>query len=198
MFIKPKSIVVSIVSSIVVSAVLVFTFIGYYMYIELKARDDEKTSLDLLRKVKSQIFSKYIEISKLTCAIEKSVQAGRGRPAIRGIIKNRGPIGLYDIVLRVKFLDSKGASLYEVIFHPLEPTYGTNPIGHITQSYLLGYKKGILNANSTNAFRYVIPNCPKEIADSFLALNKGQISTQPKKARGWEGSLTWEVISVGS
>ncbi len=195
MFIKSKSIVVAAVSSIVVSAALVFTLIGYYMYIELKIRDDEKTSIDSLRKVQSQIFSKQIDVSQLTCAIEKS-DGGRGRPTIRGIIKNGSTRDIYDIVLKVKFLDVSGASLYEVIFRPLEPTYGTNPIGHISQSHLLGYsRKNALKAKESNAFKRVILNSPKEIL-SFLDTRKGQRPASLKKSRAWTGSYAWEVISV--
>src|SRR3989338_2389949 len=107
MLIKKKSFLVVVLSSIVIFSVLIFTLIGYYMYIELRARDDEKIAQDAIKKIGSRILSKYVAASGLSCALEAS-GAMKGRVVLKGSLINRSRRDLYNIVLKVKFIDARG------------------------------------------------------------------------------------------
>ena len=195
MFIKSKSLIVVTLSSVVISSVMIFTLIGYYMYIELKERENERVCLDSIKKIQAKIFSKYVEISQLSCEIETSGPL-KGRPTITGVIRNLSARRLYNIVLKVKFLDSEKASIYEVVFQPLEPTFGIDQLGPMTMSYLAGSQKNFLEANASKIFKRLVPNCPRELFGSVPQSRKGKKKTLQKKIGQWSSGLTSEVMSV--
>lgn len=194
-FIKPKSMIVAIVSSIVISAVLMSTLIGYYMYVELRARDEEKAAVDFMRSAQSRIFSKYVDVSQLSSEIASSGPL-KGKPVIKGIVSNRSARRLSAIVVKVKFLDVGEASIYEVVFQPLEPAFGIDQLGPMTMSYLTGASRNALEANSSRAFKHIIQRCPRELFH-LLSQKKGKEKTPPRRMRQWSGGLVAEVISVG-
>ncbi len=195
MLIKPKSLIVIFLSSIVISSVLIFTLIGYYMYIELKERDTEKARADSIKKIQAKIFSKYIEIAQLSGEIETSGPL-KGRPSIAGVIKNTSARPLCNILLKVKFLDTKKASIYEVVFQPLEPTFGIDQLGSMTMSYLAGPPKNFLEPNSSKVFKRLVPNCPRELFKPVAESAKGKKGKTQKRLSQWSGGLAAEVVSV--
>jgi hypothetical protein len=194
MFIKPKSLIVVILSSVVISSVLIFTLIGYYMYIELKERDVEKACSDSIKKMQARIFSKHIEISQLSCEMGTSGPL-KGKAVISGVVKNSSGRRLASIVIKVKFLDTEGASMYEVMSQPLEPTFGLDQLGSLTRAYLAPSQRNFLEPNSSRAFKRIIPNCPQEILRTLAPSRKGKKSATKRRSQ-WSGQLTAEVMSV--
>ena len=110
--IKKKSLVVALISSFVISLVLVMTLIGYAVYLELKDEELKQSYNIMLEKVNARVYSKYIEIARLSAAIEPS-GALKGQPVVEGILRNRGYRDILDIILRVKFLEIGRASCRE-------------------------------------------------------------------------------------
>lgn len=51
MILKEKSLIVALVSGFIISAVLVFTLIGYLAYIELKGEESRRAYRELFRKI---------------------------------------------------------------------------------------------------------------------------------------------------
>ncbi len=197
MLIKRKSLIVVVLSTIVISTVLACTLIGYYMYLELKEREDERACSNSIKKLEAKIFSKYVDIKGLSYGIEPSGPL-KGKPTIKGIIKNRSTRQLYNIILKVKFLDEDGASIYEVIFQPQEPVFGINQLGVMTKAYLTGPQKNmVLEANYSIAFKRTVPNCPKELLQASGSSKRAKSGPAPSKKIGrWSGRLTAEVISL--
>ncbi len=196
MLIKRKSIIVVALSAVVISVALTSTLIGYYVYLEIKGREDERGSSDAIKRLEAKIFSKYVDIGGLSYGIEPS-GALRGKPVIKGVIANRSTRRLYDIVLNVKFIDEDGASIYEVIFQAQEPAFGIDQLGVMTRAYLTGSQKSYLEANSSSAFKRIVPNCPTELLKAAGSGKGGKDEAASKKTTRWSGKLTAEVISLG-
>lgn len=195
MLIKPKSLVVVALSSVVIAGVLVSTLIGYYMYVELKETENSKVCMDAIRKLQARIFAKDIEASGLSFGMD---QAGplAGRPVIKGVVRNRSARRVYNILLRVKFIDAGGTSVYEVVFHPLEPTFGIDQLGSITLSYLKGPQRNSIEPASSKTFKRIMPNFPKELLIPAPAGKKDKKDRSSGRAYQWSGRLEWEVVNL--
>ncbi len=191
MIIKKKSLIVALISSIVISSVLVLTLVGYVMYIELKGEEFKRSYVELLRKANAKFYSKYVEVSKLSAALV-GTGALRGRPIIEGLVKNTGYKDIADLLMKVKFLDRDGAVIYEVVFHPQEPSLGSASLTQgLAIPYLSSPSRLIIKYNDSMPFKKILTNCPKEILEE---LKKGAGFA---KSRGrWSGTLSFEVLSL--
>jgi len=195
MLIKRKSLIVVALSTIVITAALTSTLIGYYMYLELKGREDERASSEAIKRLQAKIFSKYVDIVGLSYGIEASGPL-KGKPTIKGVVANRSTRRLYNVILKVKFLDKDGAPMYEVIFQPQEPAFRIDQLGAMTKAYLTGPKKNYLEADSSSAFKRVIPNCPKELLKGADSGKRPKNFPASKRLGRWSGRLIAEVISL--
>jgi hypothetical protein len=195
MLIKPKSLVVVALSSIVIVGVIISTLVGYYMYVELKETENAKVCSETIRKLQARIFAKDIDIADLSFGME-SAGSLKDRPVIKGVVRNRSARRVYNVLLKVRFLDAGGSSAYEVIFHPLEPTFGIDQIGSITMSYLKGPKRDSLEAGSSKTFKRIMPNFPRELLSSSRVVRKDKKSKISKRTYQWPGRLDWEVVSL--
>jgi hypothetical protein len=190
MIIKQKSLIVVLISSLVISLVLVLTLIGYLIYIELKGEEFKRFYQDLLQKANAKVYSKYIEISKLTARTEKA-GALKGKPIIEGVVKNNGFRNIANLLIRVRFLDRDGATIYEVSFHPQEPSLGTSTLPQVSIPYLSGPARIMLKPSEALPFKRILVSCPHEIA---MAL-RGE-SDFAKGLGRWAGRLIAEVLSI--
>ncbi|MFA6079680.1 MAG: hypothetical protein WC779_08055 [Candidatus Omnitrophota bacterium] len=190
MLIKQKSLIVALVSSFVIAMVLVLTLVAYLIYIELRGEEFKRSYQDLLSKVNSKVYSKNLETVKLDALIEPS-GALKGTPVIDGILKNKGSRNITALLLKVKFLDKDGAAIYEVTFHPQEPSLGDQASPQVVIPYLSGPARIILRSGESLAFKRILSNCPKEIIQSL------QDKPPASKAWGrWTGKLVSEVLSI--
>jgi len=188
--IKKKSLVVALISSFVISLVLVMTLIGYAVYLELKDEELKQSYNIMLEKVNARVYSKYIEIARLSAAIEPS-GALKGQPVVEGILRNRGYRDILDIILRVKFLDQDGAIMYEVIFHPQEPALGSSILTQVAIPYLSEASKTQIRPEGSLPFKRILAGCPPEILS-------GLKNDRPsgKSTLRWSGRLDYDVLSV--
>ena len=190
MLIKRKSLIVALVSGFVVSLVLVLTLIGYLAYIELKDEEFKRSYNELLEKANAKVHSKRIDISKLTARME-TAGALKGKPIIEGVIKNNGTKNITDLLISVKFLDRDGATIYEEVLHPQDPSLGGSELPIISIPYLSATPRIILRPGEHLPFKKILSNCPQEIV-MVLGENKGAA----KDAGKWSGRLTFEVLSM--
>lgn len=190
MIIKQKSLIVALVSSFVIILVLVLTLIGYLAYIELKGEELKRSYQELLQKANAKIYSKNLEVSKLTVKIEKT-GALKGKPIIEGVIKNKGPKKITNLLINVKFLDKDSAVIYEESFRPQEPSLGATSLSMVSIPYLYTQTKVILKPNDSLAFKKILANCPSEIV---MVLREGEPSS--KSSVRWMGKLVHEIASV--
>lgn len=188
-FIKKKSLVVALVSSIVIFAVLVLTLVGYIISLELKSEELKRAYEEALHRINARFYSKYVEISKLNAKIEPQGPL-KGNPVIEGMVRNNGHRNISDLLIRVKFLDKDGARIYEVVFHPQEPSLGNSDLTQLNIPYLYGQSPTIIKPNDTLPFKRILNNCPSGIVSELKA---GGF------ARGglrWSGKFASEILSL--
>lgn len=203
-FIKKKSLIVALISSIVICLVLVVNLAGYLIYLEMK--DDELTKIYRieLQRANAKVYSKHIEIARLGAGFNATGPLS-GEAVLEGIIRNDGYRDVTDLRIKVKFLDKDGAALYEAVFHPLEPSLGSYGVfaparlqdlfhlagGPASITYLADSSASVIKPESSLPFKKILTNCPKEIL-SELKANKGSPSTRGR----WTGKLDYEILSV--
>ena len=189
MLIKKKSLIVALVSSFVIALVLVLTLVGYVMYIELKGEEAHRVYQGLLQKVNAKAYSKYIEISNLDAKVETSGPL-KEKSIIAGIIKNRGNREIASLLVKVTFLDQDSAILYDVVFHPQEPSLGSAGLTQIAIPYLAVPPKIALKPGGELPFKKILVNCPDEIISELKNI---RVAKGPGK---WSGKIRSEILSV--
>ena len=192
MLIKRKSLVVSLVSSVVIALVLIMTLIGYFVYLEFKNGELGKVYQELLERAKAKVYSKHLDIFALDARIENT-GALKGKPILEGAITNKGSKEIVNMVLKISFMDKDSASIYEFTAHPQEPALGSMGFKHDPIAHLYEYEhpRDSLKPGQTLKFKHVIAGCPTEI---FVELREGE---KPTKSFGrWSGKVTAEVVSM--
>ena len=185
--IKQKSLIVALISSFIIALVLVLTLIGYLVYIELKGEEFRRSYQVLLQKANAKVYSKYIEIPDLSAKIENA-GALKGKPVIEGILKNKGSRNISSVLVKVKFLDRDGAILYDVSFHPQDPSLGTSVLPQVSIPYLLSPARTPIKPDGAFPFKIILASCPLEI---ITALKKG--AGYVKGPARWSGKLVFEA-----
>lgn len=190
MIIKRKSLIVAVVSSIIISLVLILTLIGYLAYLTLREENLKLTYQDLLAKVNAKAYSRYIEFSALEAKMEVSGVL-KAKPTVSGTIKNKGTKNITSLLVKAKFLDKDGATIYETAFLPQQPSLSASALKQVNIPYLRTSPKVILKSGDSLAFKIVIADCPREI---FLALKE---TASPGKTAGrWAGKVVCELLEI--
>lgn len=191
MIIKKKSLIVALVSSLVICLVLVVNLAGYLIYLELKDDELGKAYRVLLQKVNAKVYSKHIEIARLGTSFDR-MGALSGKVVLEGIVRNDGYKDITDLLIKVKFLDKDGAILYEVIFHPQEPSLGFSSLTQASISRLTDPSISVIKPESSLLFKRILTDCPKEILSEL----KKNIGPGPGPAGRWSGKFDYEILSV--
>jgi hypothetical protein len=190
MIIKKTSLIVAIVSGYVIAMVLILTLVGYVAYVELRKENFIRSYDYKLQKLNARNYGKFISFTKLNTRIE-SGGALKGHPVIEGIIQNSGNRGIADMLARVKFLDKDGAVIYELIFHPQEPSLGSSTLSQVSIPYLVPPPGVTIEPNSSLAFKKILNNCPGEILGE-LKTSSGNVKGLARRT----GSFQVEPISL--
>lgn len=186
MLIKKKSLVVAIISSFIICVVLILTLVGYVVYLEIRDKELQSAYIQLLQKVNVKLYSKHIEITGLKATVDNAGTL-KGKPVVEGTLNNKGYRDVSDILMLVRFKDKDGAVLYEVVFHPQEPSLGASGLTQVALPYLSAPPKTYIKPGASFQFKKVMTNCPKEIV---AELNK-------EEGKGkWPGTLDAEILSV--
>lgn len=186
MILKKKSLIVAIISSFVICGSLILTLAGYLVYLELKDKELQSAYQQLLKNVNAKFYSRHIEISGLTAAIENTGTL-KGKPVVEGVLKNKGYREVADILMLIRFLDKDGAVLYEVVFHPQEPSLGASNLTQIALPYISVHPKTSIKPGATFPFKKILTNCPKEIAS--------ELNREARQGE-WSGKLDADIISI--
>ncbi|MCX5678192.1 MAG: hypothetical protein NTY76_03690 [Candidatus Omnitrophica bacterium] len=202
--IKKKSLILTLISSIVICLVLVVNLAGYLIYLEMKDDELTKTYKMGLQKINAKVYSKHIEIARLGASFNVTGPLS-GEAVLEGIIRNDGYRDITDMLIKVKFLDKDGAALYEVAFHPMEPSLGSYGVfaparlqeilhpagGPVPISHLSDSSASVIRPESSLPFKKILTNCPEEIL-SELKANTGS----PGGKGRWTGKFDYEILSV--
>jgi len=190
MVLKKKSLIVALVSGFVLSCVLILTLVGYVAYIELKNEESKRSYQHSLGRLDARIYEKYLEVSALTAKTEDA-GALKGKNIVGGVIKNRGDKDLYELLIKIKFIDRDGAVVYETIFDPREPALGSGSLPEVSIPYIYTHAKILTKRGEMAPFKKIISDCPGEISSSISSFSGFS------KDRGrWSGKLGYELVSV--
>lgn len=191
MLIKQKSLVVALASSFIISLVLVLTLLAYLIYIGLKSEESKRSYQENAKKNNARFYSKYLETVNLDAEIA-GTGALKGKPVIEGSIRNSGYRDITDLFVKVKFLDSDNAVIYEVAFHPQEPALGTAALTQVPIPYLNSPpSKVILKSGEFLSFKKILANSPREI---IKALQENKALPKNTAKRGT--ALALEILAV--
>ena len=189
MIIKKKSLIVALVSSFVIALVLVLTLIGYMMYLEIRDRNVQHAYQELLAKVNARVYARYLEISRLAARIDNAGPL-KGKPVVEGVIKNSGTRNVTNLVLKVKFLDRNGATIYETAFAPQEPSLGGMGLPQVNIPYFNSAARVIISPGGSLPFKRVLSNCPPEILSAL------QDRENLRKDSRWTNALAHEILAI--
>lgn len=190
MIMKKKSFFVVLISSIVISMVLVVNLAGYLIYLEMKDHELDAEYRVLLHKINARIYARHIEVARLGASIERTGPLS-GKPVLEGIIRNDGTKDITDLVLRVRLLDKDGAVMYQVVFHPQEPAFGSSYLVGESLPHSSASSVGAIRPENSLPFKIILSDCPKEI---IAELKRESVS--PGRSGMWSGRIDYEIVSL--
>ncbi len=191
MIIKKKSLLVALVSSVLISMVLVTTIVAYLLYIEMRDRNFRSSYDAAMKKASARAYAKQIEFFRLK-AVTGEEGPLKGRLLVEGVLINNGNRAISDMLVRIKFRDTDGAVIYEVVFHPQEPTLGISILAHVPIPSLSEPQRVPIDPGNRLIFKRVLTDCPREIA---MAIREGGVR-RAGTGRAWSGTLEPEILSM--
>ncbi|MBN1354142.1 MAG: hypothetical protein JW994_05710 [Candidatus Omnitrophica bacterium] len=157
MRISPRTTLVILVSSLIISSVLALTLLGYYVYLGWKEKKISWNYRMALYNLNADIFGKYIQI-KLQAKIEKD-GIFKGKPVVLGTIKNTSNKKIYSLKLKVVFYDSKQRAMYSDTFCPV----GVDLESLVNIGELASNTKNFLTEGDSVSFKHILRNCPSAV-----------------------------------
>lgn len=117
--IKLKSTIVIILSSILISAVVLFTILALSLYIGWKESESIKEHRDTVARLNVALYGKYITIQDLRARCEKK-DIYKDKCLLEGLIKNTGFRTVSSISVNIDFLNNSGNTIYTERVFPLK------------------------------------------------------------------------------
>ncbi len=166
MRLKPRTIPVIALSSLIIASVLALTIFGFYAYLEWKEKNIRRNYKLLLYDLNGQLFDKYITVN-LQAKIERD-GIFKGKPVVWGAIENKSNKKIYSLKLKIAFSDRSKQVVYVDTFYPigLELESLIN-IGDITKK-----TKNFLSEGDSISFTHQLKNCPAEVLDYLKSKSK--------------------------
>lgn len=154
MIIKKKSILVIFLSCLVITAVLVITLIGFYIYLGWIEEKDENVYHTSLYELNAELFSKYIYMSTIVLKIGAS-GVFKNKPIIEGAITNKSNKKILSMKIKFAIMDKEKRVLYIETFYPIRSYVNIAGIEDETKNYLA--------PENSISFKHILRYCPKHI-----------------------------------
>ena len=159
MRLKPRTIPVIALSSLIIASVLAITIFGFYAYLEWKEKNIRRNYRLHLEDINGRLFDKYIIVS-LQAKMEKR-GAFKGKPVISGTIANKSNKKIYSLKLKIAFSRPSEQVVYVDTFYPIGPGLESPiHIGDIAKK-----TKNFLSEGDSISFTHQLKNCPTEVLD---------------------------------
>ena len=117
--IKPKSVIVIVLSSILISAVILLTIFGLSFYIGWKERESGRVHKDRMSEINAKMYAQYINLTGLE-ANYGNKNFGKDKHLLEGTVENTGYRTLTSLKIKVSFLNASGEVIHTEILHPLK------------------------------------------------------------------------------
>jgi len=174
MRLKPRTIPVIALSSLIIVSVLALTIFGFYAYLEWKEKNIRRNYRLLLEDINGQLFYKYI-IVNLRAKIEKG-GTFKGKPVVSGAIINKSNKKIYSLKLKIALSRPNEQVVYIDTFYPIGLEFESPiNIGDIAKK-----TKNFLSEGDSISFTHQLKNCPTEVLDYLKAKLKFAKSTEAK------------------
>ena len=142
MRLKPRTIPVIALSSLIIASVLALTIFGFYAYLEWKEKNMRRNYKLLLYDLNGQLFDKYITVN-LQAKIERD-GIFKGEPVVWGAIENKSNKKIYSLKLKIAFSNLTQQVVYVDTFYPIGLELGSG---------------------DSISFTHQLKNCPAEVLD---------------------------------
>jgi len=183
-FIKKKSIIVIILSTMLISLVLIITLVGYYLYLNWQEENDRLTYCDSLYELNAKLFSKYVDVSYVNLKMDTE-GVFKGNPVVEGRITNRSDKKLLSIKLRIAVKDKEDRVLYTESFYPLQKSTYVPILTEGTGQFL--------SPGDSISFSHILKNCPRQVV-SYLDMRTQFAKGKNPKAMDLEHKVTELII----
>lgn len=182
---KKKNIYVIFISVLIIFLVILSSFLGLITYLQWRQLNLAYNYYDTLEELDTIAYAKNIEVNSLKIWVEFKRLGFVG-----GQIKNRGKKTVASIALKINFLDSLDAPVYNCVIYPLAPFQTPKILKrmHLPQFLFLG--GALLKPNGTISFKWPLWQCPRKFVKM---VSKGSFSNKPGE---WCGRISAELIRV--
>lgn len=156
-YIKNRTALVIVFSSLIISSVLALTIFGFYAYLEWKGKEIRRNYKMALYDLNTKVYEKYITV-KLDGRIDTE-GIFKGNPIVRGTIKNNSDKTIYSLRLKIAFYDLGNRTVYVDTFYPvglaLESLVNIVDVTKTTKNFLL--------EGDSISFKHRLKNCPLKV-----------------------------------
>lgn len=164
--IKNRTALVIAFSSVIISSVLALTIFGFYAYLGWKEKEIRKNYKVALYDLNAKTFEKYV-IVKLDARFDTE-GIFKGKPIVRGTIKNTSRKTIYSLRLKLAFYDKEHRTVYVDTFYPvgleLESLVNIADIRKMTKNFLL--------EGDSISFKHRLKNCPPKVLEYLKSKRK--------------------------
>jgi len=188
--IKRKSLVVILISSLVISAVLVLTIIGFSLYLGWKGKDLSKTHSLEIAGLNASLYGQHINVSGLSA---KKGREGiyKDKFLIEGAIKNTGFRTVGSLMLQVDFLNASHEIIRSETFKPLASSLPPSKTSIAALSIFVSGKELPLAPGKSVVFKHILSS--QKDKDVISPIKFKRYATNPNE---WSGKFGHRITMV--
>ena len=159
MFVKPKNIVVIVLSSVIVASVFMTTIVGYSFYTQWKKDSFTAMYKSSIYRLTGEMFKNEVTISNINVYVDSS-RTKRSAPIVEGSIKNNTGKTISSIMIEVSFSNNKGVVVYNDWFYVLN---------NVEREILspAGIGNNVVFSGGVVSFKEILKNCPKSVVEKI-------------------------------
>lgn len=159
MFVKPKNVIVIVLSSVIVASVFVSTIAGYSFYTQWKKDSFTAMYKSSIYRLTGEIFKNEVAVSNINVYVDPE-KAKHSVPIIEGTIKNSTTKTISSIVIELSFSNNKGVVIYNDWFYVLDNV----DLGILSSA---GTTKNVILPGGVVSFKEILKNCPQSVIDKI-------------------------------
>ena len=189
--IKLKSTIVIVLSSILISAVILFTILGLSLYLTWRGNESSRLHTAKLVSLNEAVYNKYISVQDLK-AEYAAKGLYKGKSLLKGTIKNSGYRTISSIKLSVEFLNKAGETIYTENIFPLKTAVApSKPTIAALSLFTSGKEVPLLPGESIRLNHILSQQKHKNI---ISPIKNKRYATNPNE---WSGKFSHKITAIG-
>lgn len=190
MMIKPKSIVVIVLSSILISAVILLTISGQSLYLGWKEKESARLHRNKLALLNAILYGGLIEVEGLQAKYDNE-GLHKGKCSVEGTIKNKGYRTVTSIKIAIEFLNRSGNNIYTERLYPLKNPILAKRRTIAALSLFTSGKEAALAPNEHLRFKHILGEQKEKSIISPIKYKR--YATNPNE---WSGKFNYRITEV--